>query len=36
MEHAFRQELAERGVEGASVSERVARQLAHEHVHSDA
>lgn len=36
MERAFRQELAERGVEGASVSERVARQLAHEHVHSDA
>jgi NAD(P)-dependent dehydrogenase (short-subunit alcohol dehydrogenase family) len=36
MERAFRQELAERGVEGASVSERVARQLAHEHGHSDA
>jgi NAD(P)-dependent dehydrogenase (short-subunit alcohol dehydrogenase family) len=36
MEHAFRQELAERGVEGASVSDRVVRQLAHEHVHSDA
>jgi NAD(P)-dependent dehydrogenase (short-subunit alcohol dehydrogenase family) len=36
MERAFRQELAERGVEGASVSERVARQLAHEQVHSDA
>jgi NAD(P)-dependent dehydrogenase (short-subunit alcohol dehydrogenase family) len=29
MERAFQQELAERGVEGASVSERVASQLAH-------
>jgi NAD(P)-dependent dehydrogenase (short-subunit alcohol dehydrogenase family) len=29
MERAFRQELAERGVEGASLSERVASQLAH-------
>jgi NAD(P)-dependent dehydrogenase (short-subunit alcohol dehydrogenase family) len=29
MERAFQQELADRGVEGASVSERVASQLAH-------
>jgi NAD(P)-dependent dehydrogenase (short-subunit alcohol dehydrogenase family) len=29
MERAFRQDLAERGVEGASVSERVANQLTH-------
>jgi NAD(P)-dependent dehydrogenase (short-subunit alcohol dehydrogenase family) len=29
MERAFRQDLAERGLEGASVSERTARQLAH-------
>jgi hypothetical protein len=27
MERAFQQELAERGLEGASVSERTARQL---------
>jgi NAD(P)-dependent dehydrogenase (short-subunit alcohol dehydrogenase family) len=29
MERAFRQDLAERGIEGASVSDRVAPQLAH-------
>ena len=30
MERAFEQELAERGLEGASISERAARQLVHE------
>jgi hypothetical protein len=29
MERAFRQDVAERGLDGASVSERTARQLVH-------